>query len=74
MVYTSIPPGCLAVPLDDADASTAWRIAILVRQTASGTPELVMLSNLPDSRAFLGCLQDGNGMVRLWLEISGPEP
>ena len=69
MIYSSIPPGYRAVPLNEADHSPAWGMAILVRQNPDGSSELVMLNNLPDARAYLGCLLDGRGMVRLWLEI-----
>jgi hypothetical protein len=31
--------------------------------------ELVMLANAPDARSYLGCVLDGEGMVREWLQI-----
>lgn len=69
MVYSSVPSGHQAVPLHDANNSQAWRVAVLLREANEGVSELVMLNNLPDARAYLGCLLDGGGMVRLWLEI-----
>lgn len=71
MIYSPIPPGHRAIPINEAGSSTnlGWSAAVLVQCKAEAPAQLVMLSNLPDSRAYLGCLLDGTGMVRLWLEI-----
>ncbi len=69
MIYTSIPNGYRAVPLESDLGSFSWSISLLVRAGAAGKNELVMLANLPDSRAYLGCLADRENKVREWVQI-----
>ncbi len=67
MSYAPLPAGYRAVPFEENAGGFSWRLAIVVRE--SGRPELVSLANVPDARAFLGCVLDSRNMVREWLEI-----
>jgi hypothetical protein len=69
MTYSSVPSGYRAVPLEANAGLFSWRVALLVRDGGPGATELVMLANLPDVRAYLGCVLDSRGMVREWVQV-----
>lgn len=57
------------MPLDAEETPHSWKACILVRDGGPGVSELVLLVNLPDARAYLGCVLDDRNMVRVWLQI-----
>ena len=65
----TLPPGFLAFPVDASPGGVFWPLCLVVREAGAGSFELVILHNLPDCRAFLGCVCDGEGGVRDWLEF-----
>src|SRR5437762_9882474 len=65
----SIPPGYRAVPLDASPGRFSWPACVLARESGASGTELVMLANVPDARAFLGCVLDSAGKVREWLQL-----
>lgn len=69
MSVSSLPEGYRAAPLDGATGIGCWPICLLVCQGAPDPPGPVLLWNLPDVRAYLGCVLDGQGLVREWVQI-----
>lgn len=73
----SLPPGCLAAPVNPADHGAPLRLCAVLRSRAGkegsptaahGNDALVPLGDWTDAAGFLGCVRDAGGRVREWLE------
>lgn len=69
MIPVPLPKGLRRAALDEASGAAGWPVCLLLRETGAAPPELILLHNVPDARAYLGALCDGDGCVREWLEI-----
>lgn len=66
MAFFTLPDGYRPVPLDAPTGNFSWNVHILFDERSRAP---VVLANLPDSKAYLGCLLDGEGNGREWLQI-----
>ena len=66
MAFFTLPDGYRPVPLDATNGSFSWNVNLLFDERSRA---LVVLANLPDSKAYLGCLVDSEGNGREWLQI-----
>lgn len=62
----ALPPGYVGVPMSPQEVGAA-RLCVVMREGRPGGP--VVLREGTDHRVLLGCLMDGAGAAREWLEV-----
>lgn len=67
---TRVPNGFRAVPLHLTVTGAPLKLCVMARTTpdAANAP-FVLLRDLADARVYLGCVMDGGGKVREWVEL-----
>ena len=65
-----VPDGYAAIPIGAAQLPAPLRVCVLVRREADPVGgRLVVLRDLMDAHAFLGCILDAAGGVQRWVEV-----
>jgi len=70
MTSATLPEGYKLVPLEAPASAACWSLYLVAREAGEAGPaDWVVLQNPPYCYAYLGCICDGEGRVREWVQL-----